>query len=106
MLEKELYNDSLIYSYLSMFYAVRVLLINNEVDSDDHNRILELVREYYDPTGWTELDMVEILQKAKTFKEMLDDDDGIRVPREQAETFNSNARKILDEVLKVAETIY
>ncbi len=105
MLDKELYNDSLIYSYLSMFYAVRLLLIDNEIDSDDHNRILELVREYYYPNGWTELDIVEVLQEAKTFKDMLDDDDGIRIPREQAEVFNDNARKVLNEVLKISETI-
>ncbi len=100
MLEKELYNDSIIYSYLSMFYAVRILLIDDGQDSDDHNKILELVEEYYSPNGWTELDIVDILHNARTFKEMLENDDGIRVSQTQAVHFNSNAEKILNEVLK------
>ncbi len=100
MLEKELYNDSIIYSYLSMFYAVRILLLDNGNDSDDHNKILELVEEYYAPNGWTELDIVEIIHNARTFKEMLEANDGIRVSRRQAEHFNINAEKILDEILK------
>lgn len=100
MLEKELYNDSIIYSYLSMFYAVRILLIDDGQDSDDHNKILELVEEYYSPNGWTEVDIVEILHNARTFKEMLENDDGIRVSRTQAEHFNRNAENILNEVLK------
>ncbi len=103
MLKKELYNDSFIFSYLSMFYSVRILLIGKEGDSDDHNKILELVKQYYKPSGWIDVNIIEILQEAKTYKEKIDNEKGIVLGKEDAQKFNKNASLILDQVFKMLD---
>ena len=94
MLEKGMYNDSVLCSYLSMFYSVRVLLIQNGSDSDDHDRILELVESYYEPAGWTGVDIIGILREAKTCRDSVESVRDAVATREEAENFYTNAKML------------
>ena len=101
MLKKGLYNDSFIFSYLSMFYSVRILLIDKDIDSDEHEKILELVEKYYEPSGWIDINILEILKEAKTYKDRIDNDNGAVITKEEAEKFNKDANLIHEQVLKI-----
>ncbi|MCX7679351.1 MAG: HEPN domain-containing protein [Spirochaetes bacterium] len=98
MLQKSAFNDSVIYSYLSIFYSVRILLIEKDEDSDDYNKIYELIENYFNPTGWTGLPISEIIKEAKQFKEKIDANPGIRITKKEAEKLNKNASLILEEI--------
>lgn len=103
MLNKSLYNDSLIFSYLSMFYSVRILLIEKNVDSDDHEKILDLIQKYYEPSGWMDIDIIAILREAKTYKDKIEKNEGVVISREEAGRFNKNATIILDRIVKISD---
>lgn len=98
MLQKSLFNDSLIYSYLSLFYSIRTLLIGKEEDSDDYSRIYELTEKYFNPTGWTGVDVGKIIREAKEFKDKIEKNPGLKVSKSEAEKFNKNAAKVLEEI--------
>jgi uncharacterized protein (UPF0332 family) len=100
MMQKGLFNDSVIYCYLSMFYSVRVLLIDKDADSDNQEKILELMERYYEPAGWTSVNIAEVLKEAKYCKDKIEKAPGCEVKREEAEKFRAHAETILDEVLK------
>ena len=106
MLSKSLYNDSLIFSYLSMFYSVRILLIEKNVDSDDHEKILELIEKYYEPTGWMDVNILKILSEAKVYKEKIEKDKGVLISKDEADKFLNNANLILKQVLKISNIIH
>lgn len=98
MIKKGHFNDSIIFSYLSLFYSVRTLLIKQDEDSDDYDRIHELMENYYQPTGWTNLDIVAIIRETREFKEKVESDPGVKVTREEAEKFNRNASDALSRI--------
>jgi uncharacterized protein (UPF0332 family) len=105
MLSKSLFNDSLIFSYLSMFYSVRILLIEKNVDSDNHEKILELIERYYEPAGWMDINILEILHEAKTYKEKIENDKGVVIKKEEADKFFKNANLVLNQVLKITSLL-
>ncbi len=98
MLRKSLFNDSLLYSYLSLFYSVRTLLIGNDEDSDDYRKIYELTEKYFNPTGWTGAHIAEIIKEAKEFKDKIERNPGMKVTKSEAEKFNKNAATVLEEI--------
>ncbi len=100
MMAQRRYNEAVIYSYLSMFYSVRILLIDRDDDSDDHEKILELEKKYYEPAGWTGLDVMAILKDTKLFKDSMEKSPGARVSEEEAEKFYSKAMTVMNEVLQ------
>lgn len=101
MLQKGLFNDALLYSYLSMFYAIRVLLINHDVDSDDEERIMNLAEQYFEPAGWESIDVVAVLKESKQFKDRIEKSPGVRITREEADRFYRNAAHINHEVKRI-----
>jgi len=105
MIKKGRYNDSIIFSYLSLFYSVRVLLIRHDEDSDDYGRIHDLMEKYYQPSGWTNLNIVEIIKETREFKDLVESDTGIKATRNQAEKFNRNASDVLGEVRKQVQLL-
>lgn len=105
MIKKSRYNDSIIFSYLSLFYSVRILLIKHDEDSDDYGRIHELMEKYYQPTGWTNLNIVEIIKETREFKDLVEANTGIKATRIEAEKFNRNASQVLDEVRKQCQLL-
>ncbi len=100
MIKKGYYNDSIIYSYLSLFYSVRALLITQDEDSDDYSRIHDLMEKFYQPTGWTGIDIVGIIRETREFKEKVESDPGTRITREEAEKFNKSASAVLSQIAK------
>ena len=100
MLDKGCFNDSVIYSYLSLFYSVRALLIKQNEDSDDYDTMLELLDRYYEPSGWSSLNIPGILKESKGFSEQAEKSSGIHVTKDDAERMHRNAERVLDEVLK------
>ncbi len=102
MLRKEKFSDSVIYSYLSMFYSVRLLLIGTDDDTDDNERILQLAEKYYEPLGWTSVDIIGILKETKEFHDRLGNPPSPSVTREEAERFYNNALSVANEVMRQA----
>jgi uncharacterized protein (UPF0332 family) len=104
MLDKGFYNDALLYSFLSIFYAIRLMLIDHDVDSDDEEKILEIAEHYYEPAGWDLIDVVAVLRESKKFKDRIEKTPGITVSREEAERFFKNAQQVYTEVSKKIAT--
>ncbi len=98
MLRKSHFNDSLLYSYLSLFYSIRILLVEKGEDSDDYNRIHELTEKYFNPTGWTGVHISDIMKEAKEFKDKIEENPGMKVTKSEAEKFNKNAAMVLEEI--------
>lgn len=98
MLRKSLFNDSLLYSYLSLFYSIRTLLVGKDEDSDDYSRIYELTEKYFNPTGWTGVHIAEIIKEAKEFKDKIEKDPGLKITKPEAEKFNKNAADVLEKI--------
>lgn len=99
MLIRGRYNDSVICSYLSMFYAVRVLLIEDDIDSDNYTRIRELAKKYYEPSGWNEIDITGILNKSVVSRDSAESTPVCAASKEEAERFYENANAIMSEIL-------
>ncbi len=105
MLKKSLFNDSMLYSYLSLFYSIRTLLVGKDEDSDDYSKIHELTEKYFNPTGWTGIPVAEIIKEAKEFKEKIEKNPGLKVTKSEAEKFNKNASMVFDEIRSMLEKI-
>ena len=99
MFKKGLNYKSLIFSYLAMFYAVRLLLINSNVDSDDHTKIIELIRGYLEPKGWTSIEVFQSLQQTNDSDDTIEDNLNNQVSKEKAKELLTNAELVLNEVL-------
>ena len=99
MLKRGRYNDSVICSYLSMFYAVRVLLIEDDIDSDNYSRIRELAKKYYEPAGWNEIDIAGILDESAVSLDSAEAVPACTASKEEAERFYQNANAIMSEIL-------
>ncbi len=99
MLNKGDYNKSVIDAYLSLFYAVRLLLVNNDADTDDDRRILELVEKYYEPSGWTEIDIPSLLRAGRELKERIESSNA-RITRADAEKFYHSAAAVYDTITR------
>ncbi len=97
MLEKGHYNNSVLFSYLSLFYLVRVFLIENDIDSDNSLKIVELIQKYYAST-WDTVDIKTMLTKSR----MPRDTDPVpqTVSREEAEQCYHNATVLMNKVLQ------
>ncbi len=100
MIKKSHFNDSIIYSYLSLFYSVRLLLVEQDEDSDDYERINELMDAYYQPSGWTNLNIVQIIRETREFKNKVESQPGIMVSKADAERFNEKAAEVLAAIKK------
>jgi len=97
MLEKGHYNNSVLFSYLSLFYLVRVFLIENDTDSDNSLKIVELIRKYYTST-WDTVDIKMMLSKSRMPRDI--DSVPHRASREEAEQCYHNAAVLMNEVLQ------
>jgi uncharacterized protein (UPF0332 family) len=99
MLSKGDYNKSVIDAYLSLFYSVRILLVNNDTDTDDDKKILELIEKYYKPSGWTEIDIPSLLRTGRDLKERIEIS-GVGVTREDAERFYHSAAAVYESITR------
>jgi len=95
LLRKGQYGEAVRYSYLSMFYAVRMLLLEEGVDSDDPVKIIELAERYFEPAGWSALDLGALLAMPEGPAH-----EGMDISREKAKMFYDKARDVLSRMEK------
>jgi uncharacterized protein (UPF0332 family) len=100
MLKSGNFSDSIIFSYLSMFYAVRLLLIERDIDSDNYSKIRELAKRYYEPAGWHDIDITGILRESEASRDSAEGIPICAASKEEAERFYYNASVIMSEVLQ------
>lgn len=93
MLRKGQYAEAVRYSYLSMFYAVRMLLVEDGKDSDNPSRIIELAERYFEPAGWSALDIGALLSEPEGPAH-----EGMSISRGKAELFYAKAREVLTRI--------
>ncbi|MEW6526084.1 MAG: HEPN domain-containing protein [Spirochaetota bacterium] len=96
-LEKKKYCDSVLASYRAIFYAIRVLLVDKDIDSDDPDRIIEIFEKYLQSTLFGNTNIIEIAKRSKEIKDNAVNSNG-QIQYEQAEVILNNAKTILHEV--------
>ena len=98
-LEKKKYCDSILSSYRAIFYAIRVLLVGNDIDSDDPDTIIEIFEKYLDSTVFRNAEIIEIAKRSKEIKNYVAHSNN-QITHDNAETMLNNASTILHEVEK------
>ncbi len=96
-LEKKKYCDSVLASYRAIFYAIRVLLVDKGIDSDDPDMIIEIFEKYFQSTLFGNTTIIEIAKRSKEIKDNVINSNG-QIQCEQAELMLNNATTILHEV--------
>jgi len=96
-LEKKKYCDSVLASYRAIFYAIRVLLIDKDIDSDDPDKIIDIFEKYFDSTLFGNTEIIEIAKRSKELKDYAVNSNG-QIQCEHAEVMLNNATTILNEV--------
>jgi len=100
LLSKGDYGNALAQAYLSIFYSVRVLLLEKGADSDDFEKIVSLSEEYFQPIGWLSRDISQLLEKGRTLHEQIERNNKNEVSIAEALSFIENAEKIRKAVEK------
>lgn len=96
-LEKKKYCDSVLASYRAIFYAIRVLLVDKDFDSDDPDRIIEIFEKYLQSTLFGNTTIIEIAKRSKELKDYAVNSNG-QIQCEHAEVMLNNATTILNEI--------
>jgi len=96
-IEKKKYCDSVLASYRAIFYAIRVLLVDKDIDSDDPDRIIEVFEKYLQLTLFGNTNIIEIAKRSKELKDYAVNSNG-QIQCEHAEVMLNNAITILNEV--------
>ncbi len=96
-LEKKNYCDSVLASYRAIFYAIRVLLIDKDIDSDDPDRIIEIFEKYLESTLFGNTKIIEIAKRSKELKDYAVNSNG-HIQCEHAQEILRNATTILNEI--------
>ena len=96
-LEKQKFCDSILASYRAIFYAIRVLLVDKDIDSDDPDKIIDIFEKYFDSTLFGNTDIIEIAKRSKEIKDYAINSNG-QVQCEHAQEMLNNATTILNEV--------
>jgi uncharacterized protein (UPF0332 family) len=100
-------------SYYAMFTAARALLALKEKDSSKHSGVIFLFNQWIVKPGKFSNDISRFLVKAKVLREDADygdfvkitEEDG-RIQLERAKEFYGEAKKRLDEIIKIEEKGY
>ena len=78
---------ALLQAYLSIFYSVRILLLDKDSDSDDFKRIIELSRSYLMPSGWMMVDIAALLEQGRNHQQLMASESKYMVHAEDAKKF-------------------
>ncbi|HDP81466.1 MAG TPA: hypothetical protein ENN21_11545 [Spirochaetes bacterium] len=100
MLEAGRYNESVMFSYLSLFYSIRLLLIDREDDSDDPEKILSLAESFFEPSGWNGVDILSIFRESKRARDRIENEPGHSADPEMARNFYVKAVEARSTILK------
>lgn len=96
-LENKKYCDSLLASYRAIFYAIRILLVDKDIDSDDPDKIIEIFEKYLQSTLFENTNIIEIAKRSKELKDYAVNSNG-QIQCKHAEIMLNNATTILNEV--------
>ncbi len=91
-------NDAVLYGYLSIFYAIRALLIHDDRDSDDFQEIIALFEKYYGDQAVFTLDIPNIMKNSKDFRDKIESDETVVIHIQDAEQCLEYAEKVLQQV--------
>jgi len=100
MLEAGRYNESVVFSYLSLFYSIRLLLLDREDDSDDPEKILSLAESFFEPSGWNGIDILSIFRESKLARERIETEPGHSADPALASDFYLTAGEVMSGILK------
>ena len=92
--------QALVQAYQSIFYSVRVLLLEKGSDSDDFEKIVNLAREYFQPSGWLSLDIGTLLEKGRSIHEQMGNNSQSATSAAEAQSFVDNAQKIREMIIR------
>ena len=91
--------NAVVQAYLSLFYSVRLLLLDKNEDSDDFEKIVDLARKYFQPSGWLSVDAGTLLEKGRSYQDRMEQKCKDPVPDTEAKSFIDNAEKIRTTII-------
>ncbi len=100
MIDAGKYGDSLVFSYLSLFYSIRLLLIDHDEDSDDPGKIIKLAERYFEPSGWNGIDILSTFRETKKASDLAAADPEKKVSVETAREFYHKAASVRKCILE------
>ena len=92
--------NAVVQAYLSIFYATRILLLDKGQDSDDFEKIVELSRAYFQPSGWLSMDIGSLLEQGRTYHDQMDKNCLGDISQDEVKKFIENAELVRERVLK------
>jgi uncharacterized protein (UPF0332 family) len=92
--------NAVVQAYLSIFYAARILLLEQGEDSDNFDKIVELSRKYFQPSGWLSVDIGTMLEQGRSYHEKIEKNCLGEVELTEVKQFIENADKIREAVAK------
>lgn len=98
MIKNNNFNDAVVFSYMAMFYAMRTLLLEEDIDTDNISKIIEIYKKYYDQTIWAGVDIVAIIRECKQYKDEIEQASGTIVTGKEAKKYFESASSILEEI--------
>ena len=100
LLQKGDCKNAVVQAYLSMFYSVRILLLEKNEDSDDFTKIVELARKYFQPSGWLSVDIGTILEKGRSYHDSMSNNCLEEISSDETKGFIETAEKIRNTSVK------
>lgn len=98
------YTNSLIQAFLSIFYSVRILLLEDGTDSDNFEKIVELSKRYYEPAGWGSIDISALLQEGHSIRSEIESASAPVIDQSEAKKFIDSAEKLYKEIVATIST--
>lgn len=98
-LEQGKYCESILESYRAIFYSIRVLLIEKEIDSDDPDKIIEIFEKNFDAALLRNTEIIETAKRSKKMKEYVSSSD-VHIRFDEADAMLHNAARIVDDIQK------
>ena len=92
--------NAVVQAYLSIFYSARILLLEQGHDSDDFEKIVELSRAFFQPSGWLSVDLGTLLEQGRLYHEKLERNCLGEIEQTEVKQFLENAGKVRDAVIR------
>lgn len=92
--------NAVVQAYLSIFYSARILLLEQGHDSDDFEKIVELTRAYFQPSGWLSVDLGTLLEQGRSYHDKLETNCLGDIDQTEVKQFLDNAGKVREAVIK------
>lgn len=106
LLEQGLLKDSISRSYYAMFSAARALLATKKLDSRKHSGIISLFNQHFVKKGLIARDCGRMLLAAREARERGDDEDFLKVSKEEATSQVAEATHSIKEIARALKLIH